>query len=169
MTPRASRFTTVLAFSAIAAMVVRLPAEPIIFGQPEIIDGDTIIVAGVRIRLYGIDAPEGDQRCLDGMGQVFKCGSLATDALGDIIAGEPVSCTPVDRDIYGRTVAVCSARERDLGEEMVLLGFAVDFKRYSRGRYDAAEREAKAARRGLWAGYWQRPEDWRRDHRRNER
>jgi endonuclease YncB( thermonuclease family) len=53
------------------------------------------------------------------------------------------------------------AGDVDLGEAMVRGGHAFDYARHSRGRYAAAEREAREARRGLWAGSFERPENWR--------
>ncbi len=68
----------------------------------------------------------------------------------------------VTHDHYARDVATCLADERDLGEAMVRAGQARDYVRHSRGRYAAAEREARAAKRGLWAGQFEEPEAWRR-------
>ena len=69
-------------------------------------------------------------------------------------------------DRYGRTVARCSVDGRDLGAEMVRLGWAVDFPRYSKGFYREQERDARNARRGVWAdGEFLPPGTWRRQHR----
>ena len=55
---------------------------------------------------------------------------------------------------------------RDLGAEMVRLGWAVDFPRYSKGFYRGQERDARNARRGVWAdGEFLPPRTWRRQHR----
>ena len=45
-------------------------------GEVEITDGDSIKVAGTRVRLYGIDAPELDQTCLDRTGATYACGTV---------------------------------------------------------------------------------------------
>ncbi len=51
-----------------------------ITGPARIIDGDTIDIAGERIRLHGIDAPESGQTCVaDGV--TWPCGQSATAAL----------------------------------------------------------------------------------------
>ena len=76
------------------------------FGTARIIDGDTIQVAGQRIRLYGIDAPEINQLC-QRKGVPWLCGIEAARTLKERIAGSAVSCTEIDRDRYGRIVAVC--------------------------------------------------------------
>lgn len=135
-----------------------------IAGAARVIDGDTIDVAGTRIRLYGIDAPETAQQCRRSSGGatlLYSCGRDARDALKRIIGGAAVTCDPRDRDRYGRTVAVCYARGSDIGREMVRQGWAVAYTRYS-AAYAADETAARAAKRALWSGEFEAPEEWRR-------
>lgn len=139
-----------------------LPAGPRIAGRARVLDGDSLELNGEAIRLSGIDAPESRQRCRDGAGRTYACGRVATRALAAAVAGRSIDCTRLERDRYRRQVALCAVAGRDLGEAMVWAGFAVDFPAFSHGRYDAAERAAREARRGLWAGTFQRPSDWRR-------
>ena len=47
-------------------------------GMPTVVDGDTLIVDGSRLRLYGIDAPESQQQCLDTEKQQYACGVLSS-------------------------------------------------------------------------------------------
>ena len=68
------------------------------------------------------------------------------------------------RESHDRDVALCTAQGRDLSEAMVRAGHAIELARFSRGRYAAAEREAREGRRGLWAGRFDQPADWRREH-----
>ena len=138
----------------------RAPGEPV-SGRAHVIDGDSLEIAGVRVRLNGIDAPERDQDCRDATGRSYSCGRAAMRALIDAIGGRSVTCTPVEVDQYNRDVATCTVDELDLGEAMVRGGHALDYARHSRGRYAAAEREARDARRGLWAGTFQTPATWR--------
>ena len=126
-----------------------------------ITDGDSLILDGERIRLFGIDAPEGGQRCKDARGLEYDCGASATAALVKIIAGQPVRCDPQDRDRYRRSVSTCYAGNVDIGAEMVRQGHALAFIRYST-RYVGLEAEARAAGRGMWAGTFEPPWDWRR-------
>jgi endonuclease YncB( thermonuclease family) len=107
------------------------PTGSAIVGRARVVDGDSLIIRASRIRLFGIDAPEGRQHCRDAAGRSYACGEAARRALLDTIAGREVSCMPV--------------------------GLSHD-----RGRYAAAEREARDARRGLWAGDFERPAEWRR-------
>lgn len=52
-------------------------------GRAAVIDGDTIEIAGKRIRMVGIDAPESGQSCADEAGNPWRCGTLAARALDD--------------------------------------------------------------------------------------
>ena len=130
-------------------------------GRASVVDGDTIAMQGQRIRFEGIDAPERSQTCRDGGGERYDCGHSATRALAQKIAGETVDCEPHGWDRYGRILAVCRAGDVDLNAWMVREGWAVAYLRYSLS-YVPAEIEARFARRGIWAGDFTSPEDYRR-------
>jgi endonuclease YncB( thermonuclease family) len=140
------------------------PSGPALSGRARVIDGDSLEIAGEQVRLFGIDAPESRQECRDAAGRRYACGRAAARALVAATAGRTVTCTPVDHDRYDRDIALCAAEGRDLGEAMVRAGHAVELSPYSGGRYAAAERAARAARRGVWAGTFEAPSDWRRRH-----
>jgi endonuclease YncB( thermonuclease family) len=131
-------------------------------GQARIIDGDTLDVAGERVRLWGVDAPERDQSCEDADGGPYACGRQAAVALSDLVAGRTVTCDQRDIDRYGRTVAQCAAGGEDLGRRLVRDGHALDYTRYSRGAHLSEEIRARRDKAGVWQGVFTRPEDWRR-------
>ena len=135
-----------------------------ITGQPRVIDGDTLEVAGQRIRLHGIDAPESRQLCYKD-GERWRCGKDATSALKAFLGSRPVSCEELDRDRYRRVVAKCAVGEADIGEWMVSQGWAVAYYLYSY-EYSRAEQHAKSARLGIWASRFVLPWEWRRGKRR---
>lgn len=126
------------------------------FGRP--IDGDSLWVGGQEVRLKGIDAPEWKQVC-ERNGAEWACGEAARDELVRTIATDTATCTISQRDVYGRMLGQCSAGGRDLNAGMVASGMAVAF-----GGYESLQAEARAARRGLWAGNFEVPRDWRAEH-----
>jgi endonuclease YncB( thermonuclease family) len=134
-----------------------------ITGQPRVIDGDTLEVAGQRIRLHGIDAPENRQLCRRD-GERWRCGRDATSALKAFLGSRPVSCEELDRDRYRRVVAKCAVDGVDIGEWMVSEGWAVAYYLYSY-EYSRAEQRARSARRGVWSGEFKKPWEWRRKER----
>ena len=108
-------------------------------------DGDTISVMrsgrAERVRLDGIDSPE--------RGQEYS--KQAKLFLSEMIFGRIVAVEARDRDRYGRTVGRVVLDGRDAGLELVKAGLAWHFTHYSADPLLArAEREARAARRGLW-------------------
>ncbi len=134
-----------------------------ITGQPRVIDGDTIEIAGQRIRLHGIDAPEASQFCyLDG--KRWQCGEDVGNILSDFISHRTITCQERDRDRYGRIVAVCFVAGEDLNAWMVLQGLALAYRRYSLDYVDQ-ETDAQLARRGVWATRFVLPWEWRRGKR----
>jgi endonuclease YncB( thermonuclease family) len=142
----------------------RETTPPRVMASVYVVDGDSLRAGGEDIRLVGIDAPELRQTCRDGHGREWSCGRAAKARLAALVAQGDVACTSRGRDRYGRTLAVCSARNvPDLGETMVREGYAINFA-IDYGGYPAADREAQSARSGVWQGDFERPKDWRRRH-----
>jgi endonuclease YncB( thermonuclease family) len=128
-------------------------------------DGDSFSLGRERYRLQGIDAPELHQECNDSSGRAWPCGTRARSELRRIIGTNPVQCRTLSTDRYGRNIAVCEAGGRDLAEEMVRAGFATVIERRSvSGRYRDAQAKARADKRGIWAGTFDTPSDWRRSN-----
>ncbi len=121
------------------------------------VDGDTLTIDGTRMRLRGLDAPERKQEC-GGRGETWACGLKARQAL-QTLAGRGARCAAHGRDKYRRRLVRCTGKGGDLGAAMVRGGHAVAY-----GDYEREEAEARAARRGLWSGPFQRPQDWRKAH-----
>jgi endonuclease YncB( thermonuclease family) len=142
------------------AMWWRGPDRPgEVVGFARVIDGDSLAVDGTDIRIFGIDAPELHQTC-ERAGRPWPCGEAAKRRMAELAGGRLVRCRVRDVDRYRRLVSECRAGEEDLGRQLVREGLAVaesaDF---------AEEAEARAGRRGIWAGSFVRPSEWRRAHR----
>lgn len=135
-----------------------IAAGPLI-GRPSVIDGDTIEIAGERIRLHGVDAPESWQKCEDGDGGAYRCGKEAAVALDRFLAASrPTRCKVVERDRYQRFVGVCfRADGREVNRWLVESGNAVDWERYSKGAYADAQEAARSNGAGIWRGEFQLP------------
>lgn len=106
-----------------------LRAEEWIRGRvSKILDGDTFTLSGTsrRIRVWGLDAPERNERG----------GSAATQTLQSLISGQSLDCVVRDMDRYGRIVGQCFLPDdRDITAEMIRLGVATEYCRFSRGYY----------------------------------
>ena len=134
-----------------------------VVGASRIIDGDTIDVWGQRIRLQAIDAPERDQTCRDAQGRKWTCGLAAARELRRRIDGQELTCEPSGLDRYQRVLAICFLRDgSDLNAWMVRQGWALAFR--SSTRYRAEQNEAESLGRGIWAGSFVPPWEWRQHH-----
>jgi len=72
-----------------------------IAGRASVVDGDTIEIAGQRIRFDGIDAPESRQVCRTASGEAYRCGRVSADALDKFLAqSRPTFCIPKGKS-YG--------------------------------------------------------------------
>lgn len=108
-------------------------------GPAWITDGDTLTICKTQIRLFGIDAPELNH----------PYGKKAKWALHGLCKGHSIRAEITEIDHYGRTVARCYLPDgRDLSAEMVRQGLAIDWPKYSGGKYRALE--VRDARRKLW-------------------
>ena len=133
----------------------------------KVVDGDTLSFEGlgVTVRLVGIDAPESRQMCETAEGEPYECGMAATRALEEKIAGKPVRCEGHKRDRYGRLLATCfTSNGADLNGWLVEQGHALAYRHYSE-QYVLQEEMAREGKRGLWAGRFVKPWDWRRGER----
>lgn len=107
-------------------------------------DGDTLTLAGgMRVRLYGIDAPELDQ----------PYGPAARDALAALVDGRVVRVIEHVTDRYGRQVSDVVRDGVDVNRHLIAAGAAWCYMRYLPPGDDCPriEAEARSARRGLWA------------------
>lgn len=124
-------------------------------GNVQVIDGDSLRLNAVEVRLLGIDAPEFSQTCRF-KGQEVRCGRDASRHLAGIVNGRNAVCHEKEKDQYNRALSRCYIGDLDLGQQMVRDGFAVSFNDYIK-----EESEARLAKKGIWAMEFERPKDYR--------
>ncbi|WP_235953012.1 thermonuclease family protein [Salipiger sp. PrR002] len=124
-------------FDAETAHSVTLPR--VLEGPAYVTDGDTITIQKTQVRLYGIDAPE----------LHHPYGKKAKWAMVRLCKGHIIRAEITAEDEYGRTVAKCFLPDgRDLSEEIVKQGLAIDWPKFSGGKY--RNLEVAGVRRKLW-------------------
>lgn len=145
--------TAVLA-ACVSAILLLPERDAHIMGRVIVIDGDTVEVRGVRVRISGIDAPERRQTCRDMDHRSWRCGVVAAAALDEYLVGSrPLRCRLLERDRYGRFVGDCfRADGKNVAVWLVTSGHALDWPRYSDGAYAAHQEQAQTAKSGIWSG-----------------
>jgi endonuclease YncB( thermonuclease family) len=133
-------------------------------GPARVVDGDTLRIAGEMVRLRGVDAPERRQVCAAG-GAEYRCGTTATAWMVAHTKDKAVRCEWRKRDRYQRALAVCYVGKASVNAAVVRAGWALAYRRYSMD-YVPDEDDARTNRRGLWAGTFAPPWEWRKATRR---
>lgn len=153
-------------FSPPAPKTVAKPSKSngSIAGRASVIDADTIEIHGQRIRIWGIDAPEGGQTCQDASGNEYRCGQIGSMKLASYLdEAQPIICAQRDIDQYSRVVASCvNTFGQDLATWLVRNGHALDWPMYSKGAYSGAQKDAQSRKAGIWQGTFVDPWDWRK-------
>ena len=133
-------------------------------GLATAVDADHITIGDTTFALYGIDAPEPDQAkaCFAGR-RFYGCYDNAVRQLETLLSFGPLECNYIGSpSLLGFPYMICTAFGEDIGEEMVLSGFAFAFREQT-DKYVEAEKIAEAARAGLWQPgiRFDLPWDWR--------
>ncbi len=126
-----------------------------IFGKAKVIDGDTIHINKNKIRLHAIDAPETNQLC-NKNSKVWNCGLESTKFLKELIGNNKIECITKGKDRYNRFIGICYKDNLDLNSAMVLNGWAIAYRYYSKD-YIEEEEEAKRDKKGIWIGDFEEP------------
>lgn len=117
----------------------QLSRRRVVQGAAYVTDGDTSVINKTQIRLFGIDAPELNH----------PYGQKAKWAMVKLCKGHTVCAEITEEDVYGRTVAHCTLPDgRDLSAEMVKMGLAIDWPKFSGGKYTSMEQPG--VRKKLW-------------------
>jgi len=129
-------------------------------GTHRIIDGDSLILDGREIRLYGVDAPEYRQSCTLNNGTQYPCGRQSREYLAGLAKSGTLTCRGSDEDKYQRLLAICFAGDLELNRQMVVDGWAVSY-----GSYISEEASASTEGKGVWQGGFESPRAWRENAR----
>jgi endonuclease YncB( thermonuclease family) len=128
-------------------------------GRTYAIAADSLRVRGTVVRLAGIEAHESEQRCGRGANR-WRCSGVAETVLSRLVNSRTVSCSLNGSDGAGRALGRCTVGQTDVAAELVRQGYV-----FAEGgllaRYAGEEREARAAKAGLWAGEVERPAEYR--------
>ncbi len=126
----------------------------------KVVDGDTIVLNGEKIRFSGIDTPELKQTCFKGDEKV-SCGISAKILLVKKIGNNTPKCISEGKDVYKRTLAECFVNGESLSSFLVRSGYAFAYRKYST-KFIKDEEFAKANKLGMWAMTFQYPWDFRK-------
>ncbi len=94
-----------------------------------VVDGDSLYIKGVepQIRLWGVDAPERDERGYQ----------TAKDKLIDLAKGERIGCETKDIDKYDRIVGRCFVvlKNLEINKELIESGVSQEYCRFTKNYY----------------------------------
>ena len=126
----------------------------------KIIDGDTIILNGEKIRFSGIDTPELKQNCIKDSMEI-PCGIEAREILINKIGKHKISCVSEGKDQFKRTLAECFVNNESLSSFLVRSGYAFAYRKYSK-KFISDEEFAKSNQLGMWDMQFDFPWDYRK-------
>ncbi|HJT12348.1 MAG TPA: thermonuclease family protein [Dongiaceae bacterium] len=139
--------------------------ERTIAGEAQVIDGDSLIVGGVRIRILDIDAPESGQFCFAKSEPIdqgaWHCGRQAARALSEWVGDQKVSCDMTGQGLRKAWLARCSVGGEDLSQWLAANGWAVPAPDCECDLVRSASDHAKAERLGIWSSAFTMPWEWR--------
>lgn len=100
-------------------------------GDAEVVDGDTLMVAGTAVQLKGIDLPASPD----------VIPQTAAEHLRELVSDSVVSCRLTGERHENLMLGTCRADGEDIGATLVAHGMALDCERYSGGLYRHLEPE----------------------------
>lgn len=132
----------------------------VIEGAAKALEGDSLLIDGQEIRLFGIDAPDAGQTCQNLRGATYDCYATASKELDAVLKDQVARCVVKLTPRKERTLATCTVQGKDIAAIMVRVGWALAYRRLT---FDYVRDEALAAshRAGMWAGRVVPPWQWR--------
>lgn len=134
-------------------------------GKAYVLDGDSIKVGNKEVRLFGIDAPEYKQKCLDKNNIKYGCGIISREFLIKLVGGKNVECIYAEKDKYNRFLGKCFIDKISINQEIIKNGMAVIYNfTESDDLMDNLEKQAKQNKLGIWQGSFQLPKEYRKNN-----
>ena len=155
---------------SVSILVFFLSYKDVKSQEIKISDGDTIKINGEKIRFSGIDAPEsyykGKKQTCKFEEKDFFCGEISKNKLIEKIGNNFVNCVlEKNKDKYKRFIGECFVNGQSLSVYMVRNGYALDWPRYSKGKFSKDQEFAKNNNLGIWATKFEYPWVWRFNNR----
>jgi endonuclease YncB( thermonuclease family) len=142
-----------------------LLANPVRAASPIVRDANTIQLGDTTYRLDGVDAPELDQVCIDDHADPWSCGVDARDQLTKLVGGHAIHCDDLgaDKAHRKRHLGLCTVAGEalSLNQQLIQLGFAMNFQPSAKSRFDKDQAAAKDDRKGIWKGCFVAPQEFR--------
>ena len=148
----------------IAGLVLALESAAFagdLVGQASVVDGDTLKFKEPAFEYLGSMLQSPTSFCRNDESGRYRCGQKSSNALFGSIDRRLVDCVEVDHDRYGRAVSVCIVGGTNVGDWLVRNGVALDWPRYRKGGYAGAQANATREQRGIWAGSFKEPWNYR--------
>ena len=140
-------------------------AERTIAGQAQVIDGDSLVVSGMRIRILDVDAPESGQFCFakgESVDQgAWHCGKRAAAALSDWIGEQKISCDTTRPGSPQGLAGALFVEGQDLAQWLAANGWAVPAPDCKCEVVRSAADQARTAGLGIWSSAFTMPWEWR--------
>jgi|GEM_PF-1472396 len=145
--------------------LAQLAQRGVIVGYGIALDGDTIKIGNINVRLVGLDAPELNQKCKTKSGREFLCGKIAKLKLDSYLSEGKTYCQKRGLGALGRLLAECWVVDSDqsynnLNEKMIFSGMAFAHTKFSE-EYTVLEGIAKKRQIGIWALEFEYPWEFR--------
>ncbi len=134
----------------ISVLLISVSVRADVAGEARVVNGVTLLIGDVSVRLEGVDPPQADDICHDVTGLSLRCTGQATDWLRRMIGGKRVVCLGDKINRVGFLLATCYVGSRNLNGALVLAGWARAGGRFGY-RYDRLQARAKTAGVGLHA------------------
>lgn len=143
---------TVLGILGGVLMLASTVRNELLAGQASAVDGDTLVIAGQTIDLFGVASPPFGELC-DHAGEKWRCGATARLELARWIGDATLICRR--HPSLSGAAASCNKGLSDVGRWLVRNGWAVADSCSS--LYAREEQRARLDRAGIWASRFEAP------------